>query len=58
MQKIFLDFDNTLVESNKRIIEIEGTYTGKTKLFSCAKLMGYELNNMFNILISVFNGMT
>ena len=37
------------INKNKRIIEIEGTYTGKTKLFSCAKLMGYELNNMFNI---------
>ncbi|MCM1217043.1 MAG: hypothetical protein NC548_21300 [Lachnospiraceae bacterium] len=34
---------------NKKTIEVEGTYTTKSKLFNCAKLNVYECNNMFNI---------
>lgn len=38
------------VNKGKRIIEIDGEYdSDKTKLFNCARLIGYELNNMFNI---------
>ena len=33
----------------KRIIEVEGNFTPKTKLYNCAKLSLYEFNTMFSI---------
>lgn len=35
------------VNKGLKTIEVEGEFNGKTKLFNCAKLVGYELNNMF-----------
>lgn len=40
-----------IIHVNKKLktIEVEGIFTGKTKLYNCAKLIGYELNNIFVI---------
>lgn len=37
------------VNKANRTIEVEGTFTNKTKIYNCGKLVGYELNNMFTI---------
>lgn len=34
---------------SKRIVEVEGSVTGKTQLYNCAKVTGYVNNNMFTI---------
>lgn len=46
MQKIFLDFDNTLVESNKRIIEILNKRYGLSKTES--DLKDYYYTSIYN----------
>lgn len=39
----------THINQNKKTIEVDGTFNDKTKIYSCAKLVGFELNNMFTI---------
>jgi hypothetical protein len=37
------------VNKSDKTIEVEGTITSKTRMLSCAKLIGYDVNTMFNI---------
>lgn len=37
------------VNQSKKTIEVEGEFNNKTKVFECAKLVGYDVNNMFTI---------
>lgn len=37
------------VNRSRRIVEVEGEYKGTMKTYSCASLIAYEFNTMFNI---------
>lgn len=37
------------VNPKLRIVEVEGTYTDRMKTYNCAKITGFETNNVFNI---------